>query len=281
MNLKSALMMIVVGVLSGMAGSYLFSQYHSNVNNKPDSTVSRHDTGMPNPFATTDTNDSEQLRVRIKNMESVVFNMNDKIEKLQDDFDRLSTSQQQSNRSSSKGPSPQVTGFNINRRLYNVDNMVKNGIDQARAEDIVRRKNQVELQRLELQDKARREGYLNSDRFYNEMAEINAKDVDLRTELGDDRYDHYLYDSKMNNRVRISSVIIGSEAERAGIEKNDIVVSYNNKRVFTWDELKKATSEGTLGEYVPVVINRNGDVFSVTVPRGPLGVQLGASRSEP
>jgi C-terminal processing protease CtpA/Prc len=281
MNLKTTLLIIAISLLSAMTGSYLVSRYQNNSETKPENANSTYNKNIPNPFSATGNNDNEQLRIRIENLESVIFDMNNKIEKLQDDFDSLNASKQQSSRTSSQEPVRQLTGFRINRRLYNVDNLVKNGIDPTQAEDIVRRKNQVELQRLELQDKAQREGYLNTDRFYNEMAEIDARDVDLRTELGDDRYDHYLYDSKMHNRVRITSVIIGSEAERAGIEQNDIIVSYNNKRVFTWDELKKATSEGKLGEYVPMVIDRNGDVFSVTVPRGPLGVQLGAARSEP
>ncbi len=51
--------------------------------------------------------------------------------------------------------------------------------------------------------------------------------------------------------------------------------------MFTWQELKDATSEGQLGEYVSISIYRNGEVYSFSVPRGPLGVQLGSTRLEP
>jgi len=169
----------------------------------------------------------------------------------------------------------------LNQRLYSLDNLVRGGIDASLAEDIVRRKNSVELKRLALQDRARREDYLNTQRYYDELAEINAQDVSLREELGDDRYDEYLYNSKQNNRIRISSVMLGSAAEQAGIQKGDIVLSYDNKRLFTWQELKDATAAGELGEYVALNIYRNGEIFSFSVPRGPLGIQLGATRLAP
>ena len=169
----------------------------------------------------------------------------------------------------------------LNQRLYNIDNLVRGGIEASLAEDIVRRKNSIELKRLALQDRATRDGYLNTQRYYNELAEINEQDVSLRKELGDDRYDEYLFNSKQNNRIRISSVMLGSAAEQAGIQKGDIVVSYDNHRMFSWQELKGATSEGELGEYIAINIYRNGEIFSFSVPRGPLGIQLGATRLAP
>jgi len=51
--------------------------------------------------------------------------------------------------------------------------------------------------------------------------------------------------------------------------------------MFSWQELKDATAAGELGEYVAINIYRKGDVFSFSVPRGPLGIQLGATRLTP
>jgi hypothetical protein len=169
----------------------------------------------------------------------------------------------------------------LTRRLYNLDNLIKGGVDPVLAEDIVRRKNSIELERLALQDRATREGYLNTQQYFDELEAINLDDVSLRDELGDQRYDEYLFNSKQNNRIRISSVIPGSAAEQAGIQDGDVVISYDNTRMFTWQELKDATSEGELGEYVSISIYRDGEIFSFSVPRGPLGVQLGATRLEP
>jgi len=169
----------------------------------------------------------------------------------------------------------------LTQRLYNIDNLIKGGIDPILAEDIVRRKNSVELKRLELQDRATRDNFLNTQQYYDELAAIDSQDVDLREELGDDRYDEYLYNSKQNNRIRINSVMLESAAEQAGILGGDIVLSYDGRRMFLWQELKEATAEGKLGEYVSISIYRNGEIFSFSVPRGPLGVQLGAARLEP
>ena len=167
------------------------------------------------------------------------------------------------------------------QRLYNLENLLKGGIATAIAEDIVRRKNSIELKKLELQDRAKRDNYLNTQRYYDELDDINQQDVNLREELGDERYDEYLYASKQNNRIKIASVMLGSAAEQSGIQKGDIVLSYDNKRMFSWQELKDATTEGQLGEFVSINIFRNGEIYSFTVPRGPLGTQLGTTRVAP
>ena len=174
-------------------------------------------------------------------------------------------------------PRNRVSSF-LPRRLYNLENLIKGGIASSIAEDIVRRKNSVELKRLELQDRAKRDNYSNTQRYYDELDDINQQDVNLREELGDDSYDEYLYASKQNNRIKIASVMLGSAAELAGIQKNDVVLSYDNKRMFTWQELKDATTEGQLGEFVSINIYRNGEIYSFTVLRGPLGTQLGATQ---
>jgi membrane-associated protease RseP (regulator of RpoE activity) len=167
------------------------------------------------------------------------------------------------------------------RRLYNFENLLKGGIASTIAEDIVRRKSSVELKRLELQDRAKRDNYLNTQRYYDELDDINQHDVNLREELGDESYDEYLYASKQNNRIKIASVMLGSAAEHSGIQQGDVVLSYDNKRMFSWQELKDATTEGQLGEFVAINIVRNGEIYSFTVPRGPLGTQLGTTRLAP
>ncbi len=171
--------------------------------------------------------------------------------------------------------------INFNQRIYNVDSLIQGGIAPGLADDIVRRKNGIELKRLELQDHATRDGYIGTQRYLDELDEINRADISLREELGDQRYDEFLYNSKQNNRVRIASVMLGSPAELAGLEKNDIVLSYDNKRVFEWQELKDATAQGALGEYVSLSVYRDGEIYSFSVPRGTLGVQLGATRLAP
>ncbi len=169
----------------------------------------------------------------------------------------------------------------LSMRLYNLENLIRGGISSTVAEDIIRRKNSIDLKRLELQDRAKRENYLDTQRYFDELDEINQQDVNLREELGDARYDEYLYAGKQNNRVRVASVMLGSAAEQSGIHKGDIVLSYDNKKMFNWRELKNATTEGQLGEFVSINIIREGEIYSFTVPRGPLGIQLGMTRLAP
>jgi len=169
----------------------------------------------------------------------------------------------------------------LTQRLYNLDTLIRGGIEPSHAEDIVRRKNSIELKRLELQDRAKRENYLNSQQYFDELEGINQLDTTLREELGEQRYDEFLFDSKQNNRIRIASVMLGSAAEQVGIQKGDIVLNYDSKRMFTWQELKDATTEGQLGDFVSISIYRNGEIYSFSVPRGPLGIQLGATRLQP
>lgn len=165
--------------------------------------------------------------------------------------------------------------------LQTTASLVKAGISEEIAEDIVRRRNDIELRKLELYDRATREGYLASPRYRNELSELAAQETTLREELGDDAYDRYLYINGQPNRVKVISVMMGSAAEQAGMQNGDLIVNYGELRVFEWSELKQATSEGDLGEYVSVDILRNLELINLTIPRGPLGVRLGIARIAP
>ncbi len=168
-----------------------------------------------------------------------------------------------------------------NFQLYTVERLVRGGIDESLAMEIVRQQNETELKRLELQDRAKRENYYMTDQYQHELAEIEAGLLSLREQIGDDEYDLYLYNSRINNRVKAISVMLGSAAEQAGIQNGDIILDYDGRRIFEWSELKAATTEGERGEYVSVNVLRDGELFSLTIPRGPLGIRLGASRVEP
>lgn len=234
---------------------------------------------ISSPFSSLESHPQDNNR--LNNLENEISLIKQQLQKIQLDLQDISTP---TNTASSGLHSASVNNrvpSALSRRLYSLDNLIKGGIEPGFAEDIVRRKNSIELKRLELQDRATRGGYLNRQRYYDELANINRQEINLRDELGDDLYDEYLYNSKQNNRIKIISVMLGSSAEQAGIRKGDIVLSYDNKRIFSWRELKAKTAEGQLGEYVSISIYRNGEVFSFSVPRGPLGTQLGATRLAP
>jgi hypothetical protein len=165
--------------------------------------------------------------------------------------------------------------------MLTTDSLVKAGIDPAVAADIVRRKNDIDLQLLELRDRAMREGYLGTGRYQQELNALMANNVVLRDEIGDDAYDRYLFATGQRNRVKIASVMMGSPAEQAGLKTGDMILSYNDKPMFNWNELQDATAKGERGEYVNVTVLRNGQLMNMWLPRGPLGVRLGTVRIRP
>ena len=161
------------------------------------------------------------------------------------------------------------------------DNLVKSGIDPVVAVDIVRRKNDIDLKLLELRDRAMREGYLGTGQYQRELNALMMENVVLRDEIGDDAYDRYLFATGQRNRVKIASVMMGSPAEQAGLETGDMILSYNDRQMFDWNELQDATTKGERGEYVNVTVMRNGQLMNIWLPRGPLGVRLGTVRVRP
>ncbi len=161
------------------------------------------------------------------------------------------------------------------------ENLVKAGIDMELAANIVRRRNEVDLKLLEIRDRASREGYLGTERYAREVREIREQDTSLRDEIGDDYYDSYLFATRQNNRVRAVSVMMGSPAEMSGMKDGDLILSYDDRKMFNWNELQEATSMGERGEYVNVTVLRNGQLHNLWIPRGPLGIRLGAARVKP
>jgi len=161
------------------------------------------------------------------------------------------------------------------------DSLVAAGVDPASAADIRRRRDEFQLARLELIDRATREGWADSDRLGDGLEELDERRPDLRDELGDDAYDRYLFEEGGRNRVGIASVISGSAADVAGLVPGDVLLSYAGARVFRSRELQAATRAGERGEYVQIGVLRGGEIVAVDVPRGPLGVTLEGLRRPP
>ena len=162
-----------------------------------------------------------------------------------------------------------------------VDNLVAAGVDYTSAQALEARQNQYQLARLELVDQAEREGWRDSEQFSDRLSDLEDQRPDLRTELGDDAYDRYLFEAGRSNRVSIASIIPGSEAELAGVQVGDTVFSYADTRVFTTGELQRATREGDRGELIMLQVDRQGQSVFIEVARGPLGVTLNPGQQSP
>jgi len=70
--------------------------------------------------------------------------------------------------------------------------------------------------------------------------------------------------------VRVTEVIPGSPADRAGLEVGDIITDVGGKSVEDVDDLRKALGEVSDGESVLVSVVRGSDRKSVSVKPGPI-----------
>jgi len=219
---------------------------------------------------------------RIQKLEQQIAFLVERVEQLEQD---LGSAQQNLQRERgalvNDNASPEETPVSSSSPALSTENLIKAGIAETTAADIIRRKNEIDLQLLELRDQAIREGYLGSSRYASEYRALQQQDVSLREEVGDSAYDRYLYASGQANRVKIDSVMMGSPAEEAGIRAGDVILNYDDTQMFDWSELREATTRGERGDYVNVTVLREGQRLNLWLPRGPLGVRLGALRLEP
>lgn len=155
------------------------------------------------------------------------------------------------------------------------------GLDASTAEEIKRRGDQLAMTEVYLRDQATREGWLDSPRYSEEMAAIEAQRTSLRDELGDDTYDRYLFAQGRTNRVIVDDVMFQSVAEDVGLKSGDLIVRYDDTFLFSPDELVTQTHNGPIGETVTLEVVRAGVRFEVEVPRGPLGLRIGAAQDDP
>jgi len=165
---------------------------------------------------------------------------------------------------------PSVTDLNEKKQQV----LTSLGLDETITERIQQREEKMEMDRLYLRNTAIREGWFGTEKYFEKTREFNATTNIYREELGDENYDYYLFNSDQSNRISVLSVISNSPAESIGIEKGDIISEYNHKKVFSWSDLTKATTDGEAGQQVSIVIQRGSEEIELFVPRGPLGIRL-------
>jgi len=162
----------------------------------------------------------------------------------------------------------QVSGWVDAQRLAEA------GMSNEQAASITQLYESVEMDKLYLRDRARREGWMASDRFRDEMDKLDQRTSNLRNELGDKAYDALLYATGRPNRVLVEGTLGNSPAAQAGIKQGDTILRYADKSIYSWYDLRQATGEGDANEMVPVEIQRGNKHLEVYVKRGPLGIRL-------
>ncbi len=159
--------------------------------------------------------------------------------------------------------------------------LVAAGLAPEEAQRLKQRRDRLAMSEVYLRDQATREGWLDTPRFREEMAELAAQRTSVRDEIGDDSYDHYLYAIGRPNRLRVDDVMFESVAEEVGLKTGDLILSYDGQRLFAAEDLVEQTHEGETGETVVLDVVRNRERIEIAVPRGPLGVRVGATQDMP
>jgi predicted metalloprotease with PDZ domain len=166
-------------------------------------------------------------------------------------------------------------------RGVDVQALVDAGFPPQQVRAFKEKMDQIELDRLYLRDLAAREGWLDTPRFHEENLDLGDVVRQAREELGDEFYDWMLYTSGHPNRVRVGDVLEGSAAAAAGLRPGDLILSYDQQRIFSPSELRDSTTTGTAGDTTALSVLRNGHEVQVDVPRGPLGVRVDFATEQP
>lgn len=273
--MKSQLTTLIIALLAGYFAGYLGSNKppaesstDTSVNVQPDHS---------NPFQTHA--EPVDLLYKIDTLQLKLEELQNQISALQKNQKKLveNSAHSANNQSSKKNTSNKTSlGGSPNKK-----NMVASGINPDMADDILRRISQQDYRRLELQNLIRHADPATRREYRNELRELNKNKLSLRSEVGDDSYDRYLFVSGRNNRVKVRSVMTGSPAESSGLLADDVIISYNDKKIFSWPDIRAATMQAEIGSYINIEIQRDGSIMNMTIPGGTLGVQLDALQLEP
>jgi PDZ domain len=148
--------------------------------------------------------------------------------------------------------------------------LVAAGFSPDRAEWLLQRESQLQMEAMQAAFDARRSGEP-VDRFSPEMNPEAA----LRAEIGDAEYEQYLQANGRPVAVGVGMVLESSPAQRAGLQPGDEIVRYDGQRVFNYWDLSQQTMQGEPGASVIVEFTRDGVPMQALMPRGPIGISGG------
>jgi hypothetical protein len=158
-------------------------------------------------------------------------------------------------------------------RDQQVSMLVEAGFASERAEALLRRADELRYESLQQSYRALR--------GEAEDVEAAAPMQALRQEIGDSEYDRFLYGLGQPNRVAVADVFQSSPAAAAGLKPGDILLAYDGQRMFDSQDLRESTLNSDPGQSVVLDVLRDGRRMSLYVPGGPIGIQMGARRTDP
>ena len=154
-----------------------------------------------------------------------------------------------------------------------IEQLTENGFAPERAEWIVKRQSELNMESLRARFEARSSG-----QPFDPTNPMLSPQAMLRAEIGDDEYEQYLSSTGRPTRVQVTDIFESSPAQRAGLREGDQIVSYNGTRVFDSGELYRHTMGGEPGGTVVVDIVRDGVPMQIVLPSGPIGVSINNRR---
>jgi S1-C subfamily serine protease len=101
---------------------------------------------------------------------------------------------------------------------------------------------------------------------------IRLKDRPKTLGITEDQLNHTFQVARDTlERLKITRIVAGSQAEALGLRAGDIVLSYNGKLLAAQEDLTKA-KEGVTGDAVEMVILRNGEESTLRLKPGQVGI---------
>jgi hypothetical protein len=164
--------------------------------------------------------------------------------------------------------------FEAYQRQEQINRYVAAGLTPDRAQWIMSREDELEMEVLQARYEATQKGA-----SQQEIANITASSL-LRKELGDTDYAKYLEGQGRSASINVREVLTNSPAQTAGLQPGDEIVSYNGQRVFDMSELNALTYETRPGTSVAMQVVRDGQTMQVVVESGPIGISGGSGRSQ-
>ena len=154
-----------------------------------------------------------------------------------------------------------------------VSMLVEEGFSPGRADWIVRRESELQMEAMQAQFEARRAG---EDFDWGDLR-LHPQRA-LRAEIGDAEYEQYLEATGSPTSVGIGTVLESSPAQRAGLQPGDQIVAYGGERIFGIWELRELTMQGDPAKTVVVDIIRDDVPMQVVLPQGPIGFSESSRR---
>ncbi|MGD8339884.1 MAG: PDZ domain-containing protein [Gammaproteobacteria bacterium] len=165
---------------------------------------------------------------------------------------------------------PGAGGFDeATLRQRRIDRFVEAGLSPERAQWLMQREDELEMEVLQARYEATQNGASPA-----EIAALNPTQM-MREELGDTDYEKYLEGLGRPTSVNVREVLTSSPAQAAGLQPGDEIVAYDGQRVFDMSELTDLTYAGNPGETVAIDVIRDGQPMQLYVERGPIGVSGG------